>query len=260
MPEGPEIRIMSDFINSKVEDKKFIKAYHVHKGNIPIEFEESQLISFTLKANYKGKKLLLFINSSELSIPVFIFMGMSGSWKWVETKGWQQTKFTRLRFDTDDGFSLIMFGGYMGPKYSLYENFKNSNSGPDIINEFDSFKSNVLNSLEHKTFKKPIYEVLLDQKYFNGVGNYLRSTILYYANVNPFLSAKTIIEENDNFFELCRDALETSYQFNGGQLKDWSNPFEKESKDFENWVYYKKGSSIKDSQGRTFWYDSKWKV
>ena len=41
------------------------------------------------------------------------------------------------------------------------------------------FRKHVLNSLEVAAFKKPICEVLLDQKHFNGIGNYLRAEILY---------------------------------------------------------------------------------
>lgn len=37
MPEGPELRIMSDFINQNSNEKTFTKVYHVEKGNNPID-------------------------------------------------------------------------------------------------------------------------------------------------------------------------------------------------------------------------------
>lgn len=40
-------------------------------------------------------------------------------------------------------------------------------------------RENVLKNLEDRAFDKPICEVLLNQKYFNGIGNYLRAEILY---------------------------------------------------------------------------------
>jgi len=261
MPEGPEIRIMSDFINEKTKDKVFRKAFHVNKGNNPIEFEEDLSSEiFQIISSFYGKKLILHLKSNTKNIPIYIFMGMSGSWKWVQTENWNETKFIRLRFDSDDGYSLIMFGGYMGPKYSIHNNFKNSKSGPDLILDFDKFKENIFDSIQKKLFEKPIYEVLLNQDFFNGVGNYLRSTILFYADVNPFQSARIIIKNNPNFLNICQDILIKAYQLNGGQLKDWSNPFEKDSSEFSNWVYYKKGDSIKDSSNRTFWYNPKWKA
>lgn len=44
---------------------------------------------------------------------------------------------------------------------------------------FKYFRENVLSNLSDKTFDKPICEVLLNQKYFNGIGNYLRAEILF---------------------------------------------------------------------------------
>lgn len=37
----------------------------------------------------------------------------------------------------------------------------------------------MLSSLSDKAFDRPICEALLNQKYFNGIGNYLRAEILY---------------------------------------------------------------------------------
>lgn len=257
MPEGPEVRIMSDFINQKSKNKIFKSAFHVKKGNIPSEFEEIEN-NFTIFSRYYGKKIILDIKSENFQLRIYIFMGMSGSWKWVDTKNWSDIKYTRLRFDTLDGDSLLLFGGYLGPKYNLYENFKNASDGPDIIQDFEKFEKNLKNNLNSKDFQKPIYELLLNQKYFAGVGNYLRSTIIYYADVNPFIDSKKIIEQNPNFPKICHDIIKESYNLNGGQLKDWNNPFEVSSEKFEKWVYYQKGDSIKDSTNRTFWYDPKW--
>ena len=40
-------------------------------------------------------------------------------------------------------------------------------------------RENVLKNLGDKAFDKPICEALLNQKFFNGIGNYLRAEILY---------------------------------------------------------------------------------
>lgn len=257
MPEGPEIRIMSDFINQKCFNKKFVSVYHVEKGNKPTLIQD-QLNDFEIVSEFHGKKIILKLKSVLEIVPIYVFMGMSGSWKWINTDDWSDTKYTRLKFDTDDGYSLLLFGGYLGPKYSINGNFKSSKSGPDIIQEFDCFEKNIRNNLNNRDFDKPIFELLLEQKYFAGVGNYLRSTILYYADVNPFLNSREIISSNPNFLDLCRQILERSYQLNGGQLKDWTNPFQVTSDKFDKWVFYQKGNSIKDKNGRTFWYNSKW--
>jgi len=261
MPENPEIRIMCDFVNEVSENKVFINGFHVEKGNkpSPLSISELPFEKFKIKSDFNGKKLIIYLYDDKIKIPIYIFMGMSGSVKLVDTPTWYETKFTRLRFDSKDGKSLLLYGGYKGPKYSFFRNFATSKDGYDIIKQFDSFCDKIHKSIDDKIFETPIFELLLDQRYFCGIGNYLRSTILYHANINPFQSAKKVIKENPNFMTICKNILEEAYEKNGGQLKDWKNPFQVDSTEFDNWVFYQKGESIKDSTGRTFWFDIKWK-
>jgi endonuclease VIII-like 1 len=253
MPEIAEYKISADFINLNSKNK-FIRAFHVQKGNIPVPFEP-QLENFTIEARSYGKDLILDIDSK---FPIHVFMGMMGNWKYVPTKDWNITKYIRLRFDDETGHSLILYGGYMGPKYSVGGSFKGTKRGYDPTLDFDKFKQIILDNLDKKLFDKPICEVLLNQEYFSGVGNYIRSTILYYADVNPFLSGRLAIQTYPQILDLCKSVPETAYSFNGGQLMTWQNPIETNSEKFDEWVYYQKGLSCKDKLGRTFWFNPKW--
>jgi endonuclease VIII-like 1 len=185
-------------------------------------------------------------------------MGMSGNWLFTPTETWYDRKFTRMRLDTTDGNSLLLYGLYMGPKYRV-GGFTGVKRGLDPTKEFDSFKNVVISNLDKKVFDKPICEALLDQKYFNGIGNYLRSTILYYLDVNPFETARKVIKSHPQVLDMCRDIPMKAYELNGGQLQDWKNPFDTDFEEFKKWVFYQKGISCKDKTGRTFWFDEKWK-
>lgn len=256
MPELPELRISADFINQKSQHR-FIKAFHVEKGNNPKPFEIEE--QFNVSAQSSGKELLInFSNMSGDDLKIWVFMGMSGNWKYVKTENWNSTKFTRMRLDDETGHSLLLYGGFMGPKYSVGKPFTGTKRGPDPTKKFEEFKSNIYNNINNRAFDKPICEVLLNQEYFSGIGNYLRSTILYYADVNPFEKARVILQTSDKVLNLCKDVPLKSYQLNGGQLRDWQSPFGEDSTQFKEWVYYQKGSSCKDKGGRTFWFDSKW--
>lgn len=255
MPEAPEIRIMSDFINHNAVNQRFINLVHVAKGNVP---QPSEYHDFTLSSDFYGKQLQLSLKlPNSTVVDISFFMGMNGNWKLVATDNWSATKFTRMRLDRDDGKSLLLYGGYLGPKYKI--GGFDTKRGFDIIKDFDKFKQNVLSNLNNKVFDKPICEVLLDQRYFDGVGNYLRSTILYYLDVNPFKSAREIISENIKIFDLCRKTIQKAYELNGGQLRDWQNPNPNlDSQEFHDWVFYQKGLSCTDKTGRTFWFNEKW--
>jgi endonuclease VIII-like 1 len=255
MPELAEVKIMSDFINQHSEGRKFNSIYHIDKNNTeitPVIVEE-----FELSADTNGKELLLNLQSGSNSKKVWVFMGMNGNWKFVSTDDWIQSKYIRLRIDSSDGHSLILYGGFMGPKYSLKP--FTSKRGPDPTKEFDKFKQNILENLDKKSFDKIVCEGLLDQKYFNGIGNYLRSTILYYLDVNPFETARKVIKSHPQVLDMCRDIPMKAYELNGGQLQDWKNPFDTDFEEFKKWVFYQKGLSCKDKTGRTFWFDEKWK-
>lgn len=60
--------------------------------------------------------------------------------------------------------------------------------------EYLSYRENVLSHLSDRAFDRPICEVLLNQKYFNGIGNYLRAEILFRLNIPPFVKARTVLE------------------------------------------------------------------
>jgi endonuclease VIII-like 1 len=256
MPELAELKIMADYINQSVKEKKFNKSFHVLKGNNPEEF--FLLDEFNIEAESFGKELILrFYNKNEVH-KISVFMGMSGNWKWVRTENWNDTKFIRMRVDSIDGWSLILYGLYMGPKYKI-GGFTGVKRGPDPTKEFSDFCDNILDNLDKKIFDKPICEAILDQKYFNGIGNYLRSTILYYLDINPFEEARKVIKKNLKILSMCRDIPIMAYNLNGGQLSDWKNPFDTDYDEFKKWVFYQKGISCKDSTGRTFWFDEKWR-
>jgi endonuclease VIII-like 1 len=92
---------------------------------------------------------------------------------------------------------------------------------------------------------------MLDQKYFNGLGNYLRAEILDRSNQNPFVSSRESIN-NQLMLELCRDIVMEAYQLGGGQLLQWTNPYFDDKVTFRGWLQcYGKKEKIVDSKGRT---------
>jgi len=258
MPELPECKIMSNFINQNCSDKKFKKILHVEKGNNPKEYLTSD---FTISSDTNGKELLVNLQFKDKSVPVYVFMGMNGNWKWVDTENWNDTKYCRLRFDSKDGKSLLLYGGYMGPKYKIGEPFGGAKRGPDPLKQFENFKNNILNNLDKKDFDKPLGEVLLNQKYFNGIGAYLTSEILGRLDINPFTNLKKLSNlELDNLFNMIVKCCNESYLLGGGELRDWINPLG--YNEIEKWIkfYNKKDFCYKQKFGsRNIWILNKFK-
>jgi endonuclease VIII-like 1 len=223
MPEYVEVKIMSEFINDKVSDKKFNKFFHVEKGNIPRE--DNFITDFKVNSNSNGKELLVYLYHDVTCFSFSVFMGMSGNWKFVPTNKWNETKFVRMRLDTTDGWSLLLYGGYMGPKYKL-GGFGGVKRGPDPLKEKDKFKKLVLDNIGCKAFDKQLGESLLNQKYFNGIGAYLLAEIVGRLDYNPHRTINQLSKgELEDLFDMIVRCFEESYSFGGGEIKDWQNPF-----------------------------------
>merc|ERR1711971_459567 len=114
---------------------------------------------------------------------------------------------------------------------------------------------------------------MLNQKYFNGIGNYLRAEVLYRLAVAPFAPAhevlmplleQTVKEEGPDFLQLCnqlmREVLELPDYLNDDLSEKGSS---KKGGDedmyapFSAWLrcYSKEGmKNLRDGNGRNIWF------
>jgi len=256
MPELAELKFTSDYVNEVSEGMTYVgvKKNPVHKGDeLEIPFEK-----FKVKAQSKGKEMVLYIldKASDQYIPIRMTMGMAGHFKLTNTG--QEPKHAHLKFFRNDGTTLSFvdvrrFGKWkQGLAWS-------ENRGPDPTTEYDMFWTKIMTNLTK--LNKPLYETLMDQKYFNGIGNYLRAEIIYRAeDVDPFLPAGMQLAKYPKILELCRDIPLLAYAKGGGSIKDWDNPFGENSIQEKFMLCYGNDTMAKrkDRNGRTFWYDKKW--
>ncbi|XP_008941962.1 PREDICTED: endonuclease 8-like 1, partial [Merops nubicus] len=147
--------------------------------------------------------------------------------------------------------------------------------GPCVLAEYRAFRENVLKNLDDKAFNKPICEALLNQKFFNGIGNYLRAEILYRLKIPPFEKARTVLEalkeqeQNPSLtlskkLKLMRenlDLLELCHTVPMEVIATEKNLLDPDNLDnyaaFKNWLqcYLVPGmSSLRDHNGRTVWF------
>ncbi|XP_074184405.1 endonuclease 8-like 1 isoform X3 [Rhinolophus sinicus] len=148
--------------------------------------------------------------------------------------------------------------------------------GPCVLREYEQFRENVLRNLADKAFDRPICEALLDQRFFNGIGNYLRAEILYRLRIPPFEKARTVLEalqqhkpspeltlsqkiraklQNPDLLELCHSVPKEVVQLGGKGYGQESG--EEDFAAFRAWLqcYGMAGmSSLRDRHGRTIWF------
>jgi len=268
MPEGPEIHIAARFINNVGRQYQFggpIIKSSVSTKNPDVHFDSN---NYNISAEARGKELLLFLRDSKSEInqvQILFHFGMSGCWKLTTID--EIPKHAHLQFYTNGKSKFVLsFVDYRRfGRWFVGEDW-GGDRGPDPILDYPNFRQNVLDNLDKAEFSKAICETMLNQKYFNGVGNYLRAEVLFRAGVCPFTRARDILQplkedpeatkNTGDVLALCSEimgevvGLETcrSYDPDSGL---------KSADAFSEWLrcYSKEGMhSAKDNKGRTIWF------
>ncbi|XP_051012479.1 endonuclease 8-like 1 isoform X2 [Acomys russatus] len=281
MPEGPELHLASHFVNEACKGLVFggcVEKSSVSR-NPEVPFESS---AYQISALARGKELRLTLNPLPGAQPpqkplslVFRF-GMTGSFQLVPADA--LPPHAHLRFYTAPpapGLALCFVDIRRFGHWDSAGEWQ-AGRGPCVLLEYERFRENVLRNLSDKAFDRPICEALLDQRFFNGIGNYLRAEILYRLKIPPFEKARTVLEalqhcrlspeltlsqkikaklQNPDLLELCHLVPKEVVQLGGKGYGPERG--EEDFAAFRAWLrcYGVPGmSSLRDRQGRTIWF------
>ena len=236
MPEGPEVKITSDFLNNHFQNEVITQVLPLTKY---FKTRYSSVIK-ELKEKLIGEKINSFTIGKRTYIPLMdnqyyqYHLGMTGYWSKKLTKHSHyklSSKSKELYF-----CDIRKFGNHL---ISLRHNLNWD------ISLYDSLRKEYDINLHYYYLTKSIGErrnicnVLLDQKLFPGVGNYLKSEILYKSEIHPDTKWGEISKQR--IFRILKNSkhlIRRSYQNGGAELKDFRNPQKKSSFNLE--VYAKK--------------------
>lgn len=224
MPEIAEVRHFVDQLFEEFEGQNLNKIEIVGgrflKEGIA-DYSENNMPLLDAHFNAKGKFIYWTFNESfsQEETHFFITLGMSGSFG--ERNKHSAIKFS---FDSKDIYfnDIRHFGTFrMGrTKSELIKKLKSL--GWDALRE-PTVPQDLIPKLRKKNFQA-IGGILMDQKIFAGLGNYLRSEILYAARINPFiriihLTDQDIIRIGEEYIRIAREA----YKANGATLATYSD-------------------------------------
>ena len=195
MPEGPELCVNSRFVNHVCRGRLF--KGKVFKSPVSkccdINFC-SEAYSITSEA--RGKEMALTLQCTlepENRLRLLFRFGMSGKFRFSPAS--ELPKHAHLQFFSRTANAAGCDAGAgeskQSPSVLSFVDVRRFGSwrvmptgwgedrGPDPMFEYNTFRNQVLQNLEDAVFSKPICEVMLNQTYFNGIGNYLRAEILF---------------------------------------------------------------------------------
>lgn len=266
MPEGPEVAIVADklkdkCINIEVYKLEFLTNKYIDSIFIYNNYLINYLKYRTTISNIhsKGKNLFIKLTNEYGSVYIHSHLAMTGRWCYNKSK---HTK-------------VIIYSNDFNIYYEDIRGFGKFN----IINEeqyikcIDSIGCDILkNKLDYETWYKVISDngnnnnknitvILMDQKYISGIGNYLKSEILYKSKINP--NSKFIeLDETKllNLYNNIYDISKQSYDCNGLTISDFIDP--NGNKGIYNTLVYNRNYdsynnkvlTIKTKDGRTTYY------
>lgn len=256
MPELAELKLMSDFINSCCQDKK-VKSIRTNPKVNKLEHINEHDLDHVLTAESRGKELRLNIGQRQL----YMTMGMTGNWMRKKSTD-SFDKHDRLVFDLDDGQSLI-FTDYRRFGKWKFDTKWAENRGPCPVVDHLEFVDHIYELYKSRSSKnqKPLHLILLDQQYFNGIGNYLRAEIIGSEGLDPWMSISDLSEPRlVSLLKSCKDTPLFYYELGGGKISTFSDPnqLDYEGSNKTAFKFYKNDkicTPFKDRSGRTFWAD-----
>jgi endonuclease VIII-like 1 len=160
--------------------------------------------AYVISSESRGKEMALILQCSAEPLNrlrLLFRFGMSGKFKFTPMN--QIPKHAHLQFfsrpsDADAASEQKLVLSFVDVRrfgsWRVMPEGWGENRGPDPMFEYEAFRANVLENLEDSAFNRPICEAMLNQKFFNGIGNYLRAEILYRASVAPFTCARKVLE------------------------------------------------------------------
>jgi len=225
MPEGPEVKIASKYFNTFFKNSceiQFEILTEYYKENYMNVFAHIEKNLHRYNPSYTiGKNIFIDLEDNT----VFNFhLGMTGGWFLEPIKHCHFRVFNKSKelFFRD----VRKFG-----KMRIIDKktiIKKHHAQFDLLNINYNFKKHIKFLSNEISHLKTTCSILMNQKYFPGVGNYIKSEALFAAKIHPEEKWQNLTnKEKSNLILQTKDIMERSYKFGGAELRDFKNPAHK---------------------------------
>ncbi len=259
MPELPEVEVVKKSLKNVVNNLT-IKDVQINDGNLRYKLTKQQINqiigSKILNIKRRSKYLLFFLNKGLVMV---VHLGMTGKFFIVQKNNIKQKtsfyynidktknfKHDRVLFFFKNRLKLIYndirkFGFIkIEPLKKINNNLHLKKLGPEPLS--NSFN---LKYFKKKIFKKkrPIKNLLMDQKFVSGLGNIYVNEILFYSKVKPCRKIHKLKDKDlEKLLKFTKKILKKAITFGGSSIKDFSSSLGKKGNFQEHFaVYGRKG-------------------
>jgi DNA-formamidopyrimidine glycosylase len=233
MPEGPEVKRMADVLNNRLQ-KLYLLKFDILEGSRYIKnklenydiFDES--LPLKLIKVYSIAKKIIF--EFEQDVYIINEPRMEGHWYWKKI-GKHTNHVMRfgyiskgIGFITDEAFfdDTRHFGVFTICNGNYVKEVKES-LGPDVLN--DEIDINTWLKAFERVKGWEICKALMDQSVISGIGNYLKSEILYKCKIAPNRKVRDITEEEHRLLmKISIETIKLSYKNGGLSFATYKDP------------------------------------
>jgi DNA-formamidopyrimidine glycosylase len=228
IPEGVEVKLSAELIRPLVIGKTttVFSMYGRYQKDNPEGLNTFKDKSQVLDVKTKGKFMYWTFENEWY---MFCTFGMSGQWSPTKGKhpalGIEFTDGSEVWFNDPRHFGTIKFvRGKDKLNKKLYE------LGWDPLTQERAVHQPYVTSVIQLS-NKPIGQILMDQKVFAGVGNYIRAEALYQVKLSPWRRGNMLTKsEIEALCIALIEVMQESYQHQGATISTYATPYGDEGK------------------------------
>jgi len=222
MPELPEVARTVQSLNNRIgkstlKEIIILSGRYVRHGDPKGLDDLREALPAKIESiNFYGKLIIFKVIGSD-SKPRWIWntLGMSGGWRS------EAVKHSHVELVTDKGSVFFTdprnFGTIKIVSSEEETRKKISSIGPNHLST--SISDDLFKSRISRYPQSTIVEVLMNQNLIGGIGNYIKSEVLYRAGVSPHRSVHSITDDEfSRLNEETRRVVQSSYESRGASI------------------------------------------
>ncbi|KUP04826.1 hypothetical protein Q73_14425 [Bacillus coahuilensis m2-6] len=246
MPEGPEIRRAADQVEKAIKGRTIEEMYFAFPHLE--EFEELFRGATCIRVDTKGKAMLIRLDNG---YTIYSHNQLYGRWYSRNVYNYPKTnRVLRMAIHNEKKSALL----YSASDIDVLRNEEVENHpfikkvGPDILSERVTAEELVERFHQKRFYRRMWSGLLLDQAFIAGIGNYLRSEILYMARIHPTLRpVDCSLSQLESLAESTIHLMVQSYKMGGitnnlELVERLKKQGVKRSK-YRHWVFNREGES-----------------
>lgn len=208
MPEGPEIKLAADRITKAVVDQPLTEVFFAFDSLKP--YEDVFVGEKVVAIKPRGKALLTRLSNG---LSIYSHNQLYGVWYVRKAQSFPTTnRQLRLALHTEKKSALLYSASdilVLNDDEVAGHPFLNR-LGPDVLDESVTIEQVLDRLMAKKYMRRGFPTLLLDQNFLCGLGNYLRSEMLFLAGVYP--TKRPIDCTPDQLEKLARACIEVPRQ------------------------------------------------